>query len=116
MLKGKYRTVFAAGVAAVLAGAALFSPSLSGMTCLETPVEKTIAAVEAAPAADEFVGEFVESGVVGCLLTHVVLNIDWSDWASVLEDGARVWVGVEAVRLAGAIAQRSNELVSMVRP
>jgi hypothetical protein len=64
----------------------------------------------------ELAGEFGFSGVVGCVLTQVILNIDWSDWASVLEDGAQVWVGVEAVRLAGAVAQRSNELVSMVRP
>ena len=99
MLQRKYRIV----VATVLAGAALFSPLLCGMTRLEARGEKTIAAVEAVPAAGEFVGEFVESGVVGCVLTHVILNIDLSGWADILSDGNWAWVGVEAVELIGAI-------------
>jgi len=44
-------------------------------------------------------------------LTHLVLNLNWSDWTGVLEDGAWVWVGVEAMQLVGAIGWRGNELV-----
>jgi hypothetical protein len=112
MRKRNYR----AGVAAVLAGAALFSPLLCGMTCRGTREGETGAAVEAAPAAGEFVAEFVGSGVVGCALTHVVLEIDWSGWEGVLEDGAWVWVGFEAVRLVGGVFGEANELESRVRP
>ena len=98
MRNGKYRTV----VAAVLVGAVLFSPLLCGMPCIETGGGNSSAAAKVAPAA-ELAGEFVGSAVVGCVLTHVVLDIDWSDWAGVLEDGAWVWVGVEAVELAGEV-------------
>jgi hypothetical protein len=97
MLKRKHRTV----VAAVLVGAALFSPLLCGMPCLETGRGNSSAAAEVAPAADELAGEFAVSAVVGCILTHVVLDIDWSDWTGVLEDGAWVWAGVEALRFIG---------------
>ena len=76
MLMKKHRLV----VAAVLAGAVLCSPLLCGMTCVETRVERASAAVESAPAVGEFAGEFVESGAVGCVLTHVVLKIDVSEW------------------------------------
>jgi len=100
MGKRKYRAVFSA----VLAGAVLFSPLLCGMTCLEgRGVQVDVATEMVAPATGEFVGNFVENGVVGCVLTHVVLDIDWSDWTDVLEDGAWVWVGVEAVRLVGGV-------------
>jgi len=76
MLMKKRRLV----VSALLAGVVLFSPLLCGMTCVETPVDGASAAVEAAPAVGEFAGEFVESGAVGCVLTHVVLKIDVSEW------------------------------------
>jgi len=99
MLKRNYRAV----VAAILAGAALFSPLLCGMTCLEERGIKPSAAVEVMPSAQELVAEFAESGVVGCVLTHLVLHIELSDWADVLSDGNWVWVGVEAVELVGAI-------------
>jgi hypothetical protein len=104
MRNRKYRAV----VAAVLVGAVLFSPLLCGMTCIETGGRNSSAAAKVAPAAGEFVGEFVESGVVGCVLTHVVFDIDWSDWAGVLEDGTWVWVGVEAVRLTGVVGWRGE--------
>ncbi len=101
MLKKKYRTV----VAAVLAGAALFSPLLCGMTCLETRGIGPSATVEVVPRAEEVAAEFAESGVVGCVLTHVVLSIDLNDWADVLHDGNWVWVGVETVELVTAIGR-----------
>jgi len=101
MLKKKYRTV----VAAVLAGAALFSPLLCGMTCLETRGIGPSATVEVVPRAEEVAAEFAESGVVGCVLTHVVLSIDSNDWADVFEVGTRVWGGVEAVELVTAIGR-----------
>src|SRR5579862_829329 len=68
MLKKKHKL----GVAAVLAGAALFSPLLCGMTCLETRVERASAAVEAAAPSEELMGELAKSEVVGCVLTHMV--------------------------------------------
>jgi hypothetical protein len=102
MLKKKHRLV----VAAVLAGAALFSPLLCGMTCLEgRGVRADVATEMMAPAAGDFVGEFVGRGAVGCVLMHVVLNIDWSDWTGAAQAGTWVWVGIEAVRLAGTIGQ-----------
>ena len=99
MGKRKYRAVFSA----VLAGAVLFSPLLCGMTCLEGRGVRPRVAAEVAPTVGELAGEFVGSAVVGCVLTHVVLDIDFSGWADVLNDGNWVWVGVEAVELVGAI-------------
>lgn len=100
MLNRKYR----AGVAAVLAGAFLFSPLLCGMTRLELKRIRPSAATEmAAPAIREFVGKFVGSGVVGCLLTHVVLSIDGGEWAELARVGTWVWVGAEVVWLVGAV-------------
>ena len=93
----KYRTV----VAAVLAGAVLFSPLLCGMSCLETSGGNSSSGVEVAPAA-ELAGEFAVSVVVGCVLTHVILNIDGSEWAELARVGTWVWVGAETVRLVGA--------------
>ena len=99
MRKRNYR----AGVAAVLVGAILFSPLLCGMPCLEARGMRAGAAVEAAAPAEELVGEFAESAVVGCVLTHVVLNVDLSEWEDVFEAGTLVWVGVVAVEVIGAI-------------
>ena len=95
MLSRKYKTV----VAGILTAAALFSPLLCGMTYPEARAQKSSAAAEVAPTA----GEFVASGVVGCLLTRVVLNAELSDWADVLNVGNWVWVGVGAVELVSAI-------------
>ena len=103
MWKKNYRKAVAAGVAAVLVGAILFSPLLCGMPCLEARGMRAGAAVEAAAPAEELVGEFAESAVVGCVLTHVVLNVDLSEWEDVFEAGTLVWVGVVAVEVIGAI-------------
>jgi hypothetical protein len=102
MLKKKYRLV----VAAVLAGAVLCSPLLCGMTCVETRVERASAAVEAAPAVEEFAGKFVESGVAGCVLMHVVLSADVSEWTEVARVGSWFWVGVEIVRFVSRMNMR----------
>jgi hypothetical protein len=99
MLKKNHRLV----VAAVLAGVVLGSPLLCGMSCMETRVERASAAVEAGPAVGEFAGEFVESGVVGCVLMHVVLSTDWSGWTEAAQAGTWMWVGIEAVRLVRAM-------------
>jgi hypothetical protein len=101
MLKKNYR----AEIAAILAGAALFSPLLCGMTCLEARGNRPSVAAEVAPSAEELAGEFVGSAVVGCVLTHLVLNIDLSGWEDVFELGNLVWVGVEGVELIGAIGR-----------
>ena len=58
MLKKNYRKAVAAGVAAVLVGAILFSPLLCGMPCLEARGVQSGAAVEAAAPEEELVGEF----------------------------------------------------------
>ena len=100
MGKRKYRTV----AAVVLAGAALFSPLLCGMTCLEmSRIRPSTATEVASPAMGEFAGKFVGSGVVECLLTRVVLSIDVGDWAEVARVGTWVWVGAEVVRLVRAV-------------
>jgi hypothetical protein len=104
MLKRKHRTV----VAAVLVGAALFSPLLCGMPCLEGRGVQAGAAVEAVPAAGEFVGQFVKSRVVGCVLMHAILRVDASDWGEIARVGNWVWVGVEAVRWVGTIGRRGE--------
>jgi hypothetical protein len=99
MGKRKYRAVFSA----VLAGAVLFSPLLCGMTCLEERGAKDSATAELAPGPAEFVGELVESGVAGCVLTHVVLKVDVSELTKAAGVGAWIWVGFEAVQLVGEI-------------
>ena len=101
MRKRNYR----AGVAAVLVGAVLFSPLLCGMTCLETRGVRPSVATEVAPTVGELAGEFVGSGVVGCVLMHVVWDIDFSGWEDSFTSGSWIWVGVEAVELIGAIGR-----------
>jgi len=96
MRKRKYR----AGVAAVLAGAALFSPLLCGMDCLTGHGIGPGSATEiVAPAAGEFLGDILESGAFGCGLVHVVLSVDWDDWADLARVGSWIRVAVEAVGL-----------------
>jgi hypothetical protein len=100
MLNRKYRTV----VAAVLAGVVLFSPLLCAMTCRDVRGVRPDVAAEVVAPAEDLAGEFAESAVAGCLLTHVVLNIDLGEWTDVVNVGNWVWVGVEAVPLMGEIA------------
>ncbi len=85
-----------AGIAAVLAGAVLFSPLVCGMSCLEARVSRASAGAEIVRPAEELVAGFVESAVVGCLLTHVASKIDWTERVDV--EGL-VQVGVAVVRL-----------------
>jgi hypothetical protein len=105
MLKTNYRAVVAAVVAAVLVGAVLLSPLLCAMTCLEARGVRPSVAAEVAPTVEELAGEFVGSAVVGCVLTHAVLDIDFSGWEDVFTGGTSIWVGVEAVELIGAIGR-----------
>jgi hypothetical protein len=100
MFKRIYRTV----VAAVLAGAALFSPLLCGMDCLEGQGARPDVAADVAPVA----WEFVESGVVGCVLMHVVFRVDVSEWGELARVGSWVWVGVKAVSLVGEMGRRGE--------
>jgi hypothetical protein len=104
MRKRNYR----AGVSAVLVGAVLFSPLLCGMTCLETGVGNSRATAQVGPAG-ELAGEFAVNVAVGCVLTHVVLEIDLSGWEDVLNDGNWVWawlgVGVEVVELVRGVSR-----------
>jgi hypothetical protein len=111
MLKKNYRKAVAAGVAAVLVGAILFSPLLCGMTCLEARGMQSRAAVEAAAPAEELVGEFAESAVVRCVLTHVVSKIDFSELTDQVEVGNWVWVGVEVGKSVKVV---ETELVDWV--
>ena len=101
MLKKKHRLVSAA----VLAGVALFSPLLCGMTCLETRVERASAEVESAPGVGEFAGEFVGSGAVGCVLMHVVLKIEVSEWMDAVKVGTWVRVGFKAAAMIGGVLE-----------
>ena len=95
MGKRKYRTV----AAVVLAGAALFSPLLCGMTCRERLRMRPEAAQTVAPAT-ELTGEFVRSALVGCVLTRLVSEVDFSEWADQADVATWVWVGVEVLRLS----------------
>ena len=99
MGKSKYKAV----VAAVLAGVVLFSPLLCAMTCRDMRGVRPDVAVEVVAPIEDLAGEFAESAVVGCLLTHVVLNMDLGEWTDVVNVGNWVWVGVEAVPLLGGI-------------
>ena len=96
MGKRKYRAVFSA----VLAGAVLFSPLLCGMSCLESNGIRPSAAVESAPRAEELAAEFVGSALVGCVLSHLVSKIDFSEWADQVDVVTWVWVGVEVLRMS----------------
>ena len=95
----KYRMV----VAAILAGVALFSPLLCGMTCLEERGIAQKSGAEFVLPTEELVAWLVESGVVGCLLTRVVPKIDLSEWAERVdvEQGARM--GIETLRVLGRV-------------
>ena len=98
MGKRKYRTV----VAAVLAGAVLFSPLLCGMTCREGRGVRPEAANSITPAA-ELTGELVGGAVVGCVLKHVVSNINFGGWADEVDVRTWVWIAVEALRLSDGL-------------
>jgi hypothetical protein len=97
MGKSKYRTV----VAAVLAGAILFSPLLCGMSCLEARVGRASAGAELVQPAEELMAGFAESAVVGCVWTRVVSKIDFSEWTERVDVERLVRLGVEALRVYG---------------
>jgi hypothetical protein len=99
MGKSKYRTV----VAAVLAGVVLFSPLLCGRTCFGVRGVRPDVAPEAVAPAAELAGEFAVSGVVGCVLTRVILNIDGSEWMDVLKVASWVGIGAEAEELVRGV-------------
>ena len=104
MGKAKYRTV----VAAVLAGVVLFSPLLCGKSCLERRGSGDSGSVDiAAPSGvGELVGKIAESGVVGCVVIQVLLDVDAKDLANVLEAGNWIWFGIEPVEwIGGAFRQ-----------
>jgi hypothetical protein len=101
MLKKNYRKAVAAGVAAILAGAILFSPLLCGMTCLELGgIRANTISETVPPPAGEFVEEILESGAVGCALGHMVLTLELRDLAYLARIGSWVWIGVEMARFA----------------
>jgi hypothetical protein len=95
----KYRTV----VAAVLAGAVLFSPLLCGMTRLEGCGVGPSAGVEFVPRVGELAVEITGSALVGCVLSHVVSKIDFSRWTGQVDIMTWVWVGVGALRLSDGV-------------
>ncbi len=94
-----------AGIAVVLAGVVLFSPLVCGMSCLEARVSRANAGAEIVRPAEELVAGFVESAVVGCVLTHVASKIDFSEWTERVDVEELVRVGVEALRFFGRIWQ-----------
>lgn len=96
MGKRKYRTV----VAAVLVGAVIFSPLLCGMSCLETNGIRPSDAAEMASPAEELAAEIAGSALVGCVVSHAISKIDFSEWTDQVDVGTWVWVGVEALRLS----------------
>jgi hypothetical protein len=99
MLNRNYRTV----VATVLVGAAVFSPLLCAMTCLETRGIRPSVGAEVAPSVGEVAGEFVGSAAVGCVLTHLVWDIDLSGWTEKVDVESSVWVGVVALESVRAV-------------
>ncbi|HEV2103771.1 MAG TPA: hypothetical protein VGR58_13415 [Candidatus Acidoferrum sp.] len=98
MGKRKYRTV----VAAVMAGAVLFSPLLCGMTCREGLWVRVEATETMAPAT-ELTGELVGGAVVGCVLPHLVAKIDFGGWADEVDVRTWFWIAVEALRLSDGL-------------
>ena len=99
MRKRKYRTV----AAAILAGVVLFSPLLCGMSCVEMNGIRRSAAAEMASPAEELAADIAGSALVGCVLSHVASRIDFMEWADQVDVMTWVWVGEEAVRLAGLL-------------
>jgi hypothetical protein len=99
MGKRNYRTV----VAAILMGAVLFSPLLRGMTFMQARAEKASATLESVPGMGELVGEFFQSGAIGCMVTHIILRADVNQLLEFARVGNWVWVGfgVETVRFIG---------------
>jgi hypothetical protein len=107
MGKAKYRTV----VAAVLAGVVLFSPILCGKSCLEGRGSGNSGSVDvAAPVvAQELVRKIAESGVVGCVVIQVLLDVDGKDLTNVLEVGNWIWFGIEPVEWIGGAFRQTLE-------
>jgi hypothetical protein len=99
MLNRNYRTV----VATVLAGVAVFTPLLCGMTCLETRGIRPSVGAEVAPSAGELAGEFMGSAAVGRVLTHLVWDIDLSGWTEKVDVESLVWVEVVALESVRAV-------------
>jgi hypothetical protein len=97
MLNRNYRTV----VRTVLVGAAVFSPLLCGMTCLETRGIRPSVGAEVASSAGEFVG----SAAVGCLLTHLVWDSDLNGWTEKVDLESLVWVGVAALESVRGVSR-----------
>jgi len=91
----KYRTV----IAAVLAGAILFSPLVCGMSCLEARVSRASAGAELVQQVEDLMTGFAVSAVVGCVGTRVVSKIDFSEWAERVDVERLVRVGAEALRM-----------------
>lgn len=89
MRNRKYRTL----VAGILVGAVLFSPLLCGMSCLESNGIRPSAAAESAPRPEELAAEFVESALVGCVLSHLISKIDFREWTDQVDVVTWVWIG-----------------------
>ena len=98
----KYRTV----VAAVLAGAVLFSPLLCAMTRLEGCGVGPSAGVEFVPPVGELAAEFAESAAVGCVLKQVVSKIDFGGSMERVNVESLVRIGVDALRLFEGVWRR----------
>jgi len=99
MRNRKYSTV----IAAVLAGAILFSPLVCGMSCLEARVRRASAGAELVQPAEELMAEIPVSAVVGCVWTRVVSEIDFIGWAERVDVECLVRVGVEALRVSDGL-------------
>jgi hypothetical protein len=94
-----YRTV----AAAVLAGAIMFSPLLCGMTCLAGRESKH-------RVAGDFGGDLVESGVVGCVVANMVGRFNAGDWEDVLQVGAWIETGIQAMKLVHGFENIAGEI------
>ena len=101
MGKRKYRTV----AAAVLVVAALFSPLLCGMNCLEGRGSKN-------RATGDFAGKLAESGAIGCVVVKLVWGMNAGDWESVLKVGMWIETGIQALKSARGVGNLAGEIIA----
>ena len=99
----KYLAVVVAAVAAMVVGAAWYSPLLFGNVYLELRGIDPNSMANMRPPAWELIGEFIRCLVIAFVLAYFVVRLAVGDWKRGVQLGLCVWVGFQAPLLIGAV-------------